>query len=392
MNCEMSKKEKCIKLIVGLLLFLVTVGTIYYVNLLYPFCMDDDWYATLLYSDEKIKNLLDVFDAQKWHYMNWGGRSITHSMLQLTILAGDSFANIANTFMIIVSAVIIVFIAEMMTRKKECFVNRILYIDGVMGLMLGLNANWQLTMFWQSGAANYLWITIFVLLIIGVYMREIPYDCFGSKEPLWSINVWIIPLALIAGWSNENIGPVVFLFSIATIIYVRKVGHVVQPWMILGSVFSFLGSVMCILAPGNFVRAENVTSKNYGLLWKAYLRCFYESRGIFNFLFISILVTVFLIAMVKGVCSQKLGREVVYLLVAALLSWGAMVLSPHFPDRASYGTMIFLILADVAMTKNILEKKPNFKAYIWIPVLLIWGKGMYYLTQYIGITLGWLVD
>lgn len=387
----MSKTKKVLYTIVAILLFVVTVGSIWYVNHIIPFMMDDEWYATLLYSDAKIKNLLDIFEAQKWHYMNWGGRSVAHTLLQIVLLSGEIVADIVNTMLVLLTAVIVVAISQTMTRLKRSFSEWIMAVDIVMGLILGLNANWKMSLFWQSGAANYLYITIFILLFIWVYMREIPYDCFGSKEPLFGVSLWIIPLALIAGWSNENMGPVVFFFSVATIIYVKKVGHIVEPWMVLGSLFSFIGSALCIAAPGNFVRAGEVISNDYGILWKSYLHGYYETTAIFEYLMLAVIVTLVMIALCKGVANNKLGIEIIFVLIMAVLSWAAMALSPHYPDRATYGTLILLILAIMAMSLKILERKPLLAKYLSMGGLLIWLRGMYKLYEYMGISWGWIL-
>ena len=62
----------------------------------YEFVRDDLWYATNLVTGEPLRNITDIFESQWWHYFNWGGRSITHSLLQLILMCGDMFANILN--------------------------------------------------------------------------------------------------------------------------------------------------------------------------------------------------------------------------------------------------------------------------------------------------------
>jgi len=385
---EMTKKGKILYGIAGWLLWGMTIATVWFVNYMTPFQMDDNWYATLLYSDEKIKNVFDIFHAEVWHYMNWGGRSITHSILQLTLLGGSVVADVINTFMTILTGVLVTFMSETMTGLKRSINERVYSVAIVMIMLVALNGDWFSSMFWQSGACNYLYITVFILLFIWTYMREIPYDCFGSKEPLWGVEFWIIPLALFAGWSNENMGPVAFLFSITATIYVRKVGHVVEPWMIKGIVFSFAGSVACIIAPGNFVRVAEAEDDTHGIIWKIYERLYYEGKASFEYLILAILLLLFAIAVCKCMCNIIVGREVVYIIIAAILSWGAMILSPHFPGRAVYGTMVFLILAIFAVWQKVFEKKPAMKGYVYLGAGIIWLRGMYFLVTFICYNLG----
>ena len=383
----MSKKGKVWYCIVVTLFFLVTTAVIFFVNRFVRFQMDDNWYSTFLYKDEKIKNFFDIFKAQKWHYMNWGGRSITHTILQLVLLSGELVADILNTVMMVLTGVIVTFMSETMTRLKRSFPERLLCTTIVMTILVALNANWNLSLCWQSGACNYLYITVFILLFMWVYMREIPYDCFGSKEPLFGVGLWIIPLGLIAGWSNENMGPVAFIFSVMAILYVKKVGHVVEGWMITGSVCSFLGSVACILAPGNLVRNAEIVD-NHGIIWKVYERLYYEGKASFEYLFIAVLILIVSIGICKCFCNVYVGREIIYIIVCAVLSWGAFVASPHYPDRATYGTLVLLTLAIVAIWPKIFEKKPQAKGYVYIGAGFIWLRAMYFLVTFICYNLG----
>jgi len=64
-----------------------------------PFMMDDLWYGTNLATGEPLHSLGDVVEGQVWHYLNWGGRSITHGILQITLMSGEWCADILNLLM-----------------------------------------------------------------------------------------------------------------------------------------------------------------------------------------------------------------------------------------------------------------------------------------------------
>ncbi|MCD8068617.1 MAG: DUF6056 family protein, partial [Lachnospiraceae bacterium] len=139
--------------IVSILLILVSVAVIYLTNRYIPFMMDDLWYSTMLSSEEPITGIGDIITSQIWHYFNWGGRSLTHAILQLTLLAGENAADILNVAMTLLLCLIICTIAGV--RRATAFFAAI-------GMLVGLNANWKMSMFWQAGAANYLYITSFI--------------------------------------------------------------------------------------------------------------------------------------------------------------------------------------------------------------------------------------
>ena len=78
------------------------------------------------------------------------------------------------------------------------------------------------------------------------------------------------------------------------------------------------------------------------------------------------------------------------MLFCALLSWGAMILSPHYPDRATFGTMVLLICVILSLTGRILEKQKELLGAVLGAGLLIWLRGMFFLGEFLAISWGWI--
>ncbi|MBP1584545.1 MAG: hypothetical protein ILP17_02500, partial [Lachnospiraceae bacterium] len=53
----------------------------------------------------------------------------------------------------------------------------------------------------------------------------------------------------------------------------------------------------------------------------------------------------------------KLGRELVIMLMGVLLSYGAMVLSPHYPDRAAFGTCVLIEICAAALISRLSSRR-----------------------------------
>ncbi len=86
-----------------------------------------------------------------------------------------------------------------------------------------------------------------------------------------------------------------------------------------------------------------------------------------EYLFPALLLTVFALIVCKGILKENLGRNTVLLLLGALLSWGAMILSPHYPDRAAFGTMVLFICATLSMTgKNRGQTEGKCLDVLWL--------------------------
>ena len=374
-----EKKSKKILGILTIILLGISILVMYLTHRRVPFMMDDIWYSTMLSEDTPIRTFGDIVKSQIWHYKNWGGRSMTHGILQLTLLTGEQIADILNI------------IFTLLLSGSICLVARQKHLGAFFGataMVLGLNANWKMSMFWQAGAANYLYITVFILLFVFCYLREVGEDT--TVSPLPGIVFWILPLGILAGWSNENMGPAVWLLSVAVILTTAKKKSRIPCWMLVGSVSALLGSIMVIVAPGNFVRSSQAPDREYGFLWRLFMRCYAEGKATMEYLFPTLLVLAAVLLVGKCALKIPIGRQNIYLLLLALLSWGAMVLSPHYPDRASFGTMVFMICVIISMTGKILEKRKDLLWPMWAGSVLIWLRGMYMCGEFLAMCWGWI--
>lgn len=401
-------KGRSKKILYGIttVLILVSVLVIYRTHRAIPFMMDDLWYSTMLFDEETpIASFSDIIKSQIWHYHNWGGRSMTHGILQITLLLGEQAADILNVVMTLLLSAVVCLVAR--DKKLPTF-------WAAMAMILGLNANWKMSMFWQAGAANYLYITFFILLFAWCYLRELPErgktvlpdtselpslsEAMDVSRPLivsapkrlCGITLWIIPLGILAGWSNENMGPAIWLLSLVVIVSVVREKRRLCPWMILGNLSCLCGSIMVIAAPGNFVRSVQAENNGYGVLWRCFLRGYAESTAVTVHLFPVLLVLGFMVVLCKGVLKKNLGRRNVLILICALLSWGAMVLSPHYPDRATFGTMALLICVILSLAKKVLDARKDLTWMMWGLTALIWLRGMYYCGEFLAVTWGWI--
>lgn len=189
-----SKTDKII--IIYLLIFVVLECA---VHRKVVFMMDDFWYATNLVTGEPLSGIKDVLQSQAWHFMNWGGRNISHGVLQLLLMSDELCADILN---IIVTFTLSYLICELADAKK------VMYFCAVFFMLISLNGDVKLSMFWQAGSANYLYCTNWILLFIIIYLRQVKKP---DAPALRGIVFWILPLGLISGWSNENMGPASFV-------------------------------------------------------------------------------------------------------------------------------------------------------------------------------------
>lgn len=325
----------------------VLIGLEFAAHRFVPFMMDDLWYGTNLATGIPLKSFADIVESMVWHFYNWGGRCMTHGVLQLTLMGGELCADILNVLTALLLTGLICLLADW--KKLSVFLM-------VHAMLFAFNANLRMSMLWQAGAANYLYSSVWVLLFLWPYLRTLK-DPEAGGLPLAAL--WLIPVGILAGWSNENVGPTCFLIAVGTIVYLRKYqGSPVRLWMCAGAVCSLAGSIMVVAAPGNFVRSGVVEAQTL------YDRLYSMLTAGVDFLLPSFLLAVVLL-LVKGGCLQlRITRVEWALAAAAILSYGAMVLSPHYPDRATFSTMVFCITLMVSVMKDITRKKPGMSLYL----------------------------
>ena len=307
-----------------------------------PFMMDDEWYATNLRDGGTLKGLSDIIVSQVWHWHNWGGRVVTHGFLQLSLMSGEFAADIINTLMTLLLVFEMYYLsrlsgdAEAVSGKKDLFTLGISIFALEFGLLIACCPNFKMSMLWQAGCANYVYSSVWILLFYLIYIRALDTD---KKDIPFSV-IFMIPLGLITGWSTENMGPAAFVTaSVITYVSMRsgKAAGVRRIWMIEGVVASFLGSVMCIIAPGNFIRKDDSAE----LALSVSDRLIQMLKGIGEYMFPALLVLSVGYMLLRA-ADKKITSKEITLLAGALLSYGAMILSPHYPDRAAFGTCVLL--------------------------------------------------
>lgn len=329
---------------------LILTGLISYFHYKLPFMMDDVWYSTNLATDMPLQNFGDIVESQVWHFLHWGGRNITHGILQLTLMAGDTAANIINIVMTLLLGWLICVLAG--ERKSLWFLLSL-------SMMIACNPNIRMSMFWQAGCANYVYSTVWILFFLWVYLRET-----GENEvpKLPFTTLWMIPLGLITGWSNENMGPASFCIAVAVMVYLRKFRKRKVPvWMYAGAFASFIGCGFVILAPGNFARSSALP--DVGILQTLYERMVNMLRAGGDFLFPTAVLLALALVFYVGILKEKLKPFQWFLLAHAILSYGAMMLSPHYPDRATFGTMCVCIVLIISMLGQALNRKKEYNRY-----------------------------
>lgn len=360
-NNTLKKENRNIKLYIITAVFVAVLLIIQFIaHRITPFMRDDLWYATNLVTGEKVKSLGDIIESQIWHYFNWGGRSINHALLQAVLASGEVVADIFN----ILATFILGFVIFKTARAK----NPLMYLL-CEALIVAFNASLFFSMLWESGSVNYLYSTSWILLYVLVILKEMDFESKEVTNAGKAEYFWIIPLALIAGWSTENMGPTCFVLTVGVIIFLAIKKKKIPFYLYEGAFLTLVGSALLILAPGNFVRNQFVEKASFTEIIRGRIDTFLISSA--DYLLPSFLFALILLIIQIYVLKEIKPRDIA-LFSFAVIAQGAMFLSPTYPQRASFGIMCVLITYIVSVISSLFENHKKTK-----PLLILLTASMF---------------
>lgn len=340
---EMTKGKRALYTTIAWILLVVTLGAVWYTNFVTPF-----------------------------------GKG---AEIALKVFQNELAADCVNTVMLLLTALLITGISETMTRLKRHASERVMCMALVMGALLALDSSLKISFIEEAGVYNYLYAMVAVLIFMWAYLREIPYDCFGSKEPWLFVTIWIIPVGLLAGFANRSVGLVLFIFAIVTVTYVNKVEHRVFVWMPTGAICVLLGFVARMLLPAYLDKNILSVLTVYGDISELPNYGIWAVREVFVSLVPALLVTLSVAALLKGVHNVALGREIAYVLATACGTWILTILIPGNGGTAIYQVVVLLLLACAAMCLKLFEKRPAMKVYIYIGCGFLWLRATWLICE-----------
>lgn len=227
-------------------LYLSIIGILFYViNALTPY-FSDDWHYAFIFEKEgimlqrHIHTLGDVLTSLGNHYMIFNGRITPHFFIMIFAgITGKWLFNILNVVALI--AFIHLLNINFTSNKNNYFQTAV--IATLFTLILAPEKD--LSLYWMSGACNYLWSAVFVLLFHYLLNRK-------------SNNAWYLPLlfiyGILTGMTHEAI--VVGLCSGYAIHYITNWKQLTAKHIVMLSGL-FIGAAILGFAPSSLQRAHN---------------------------------------------------------------------------------------------------------------------------------------
>ena len=389
--------------------FVCLFGIFYILNTLTPRAFGDDYLYAFVWQGHsmftpltedavRISSLKDIFVSQWSHYLTWSGRAVSHTLIQFFLWVGKPVFNFLN------AAVSVLLIAEIYWCAHKGIISKQFNAGMVCWISFAIWAftpGFSTIFLWTSGACNYLWTAVFLLLFLLPYIRK--YYCFEeimTENGFFKFTMFI--LGIIAGWSNENsICWVILLLMV--FLFVNKEKKESEFWMYTGLAGLITGYAFLMFAPGNVARlhveltsmhAEIGTFMSWfkmGLLGPKFDILFV----VFFFQFLLwyfCLRSMYLLNKEAGV-NEAVNKErllVKILMITSFCMTFMMFFSPLFPLRSSFPGTVQLIIAATILLRmqddyviEIIKKKArNFLCVVGVfytaVTILVTVYGFYY--------------
>lgn len=354
-----KKQPACIGMAV--LAWLFVLALIVYSNVaIWP--MYDEWVYT-------VKSAKDIL-PEVWHeYFVWNGRIINtvfarvYSLLPIGVVDGL----ICLGWLIYLYLIGYLALGRQWRQALLHWYTALLVWSVALFFILDL---W-FTSLWHTGTTSYLWTANIAMGFFAVF-RDKLCDAHKNDRP-WSLPplkmLLMAPLALLAGWSNYNIGPTVFVVFACFLLWKRREIRPVWPMLALLALVG-IGALAMNVAPGNMVRADLEGRRDLGLI--SCLRLNALQLQHLTFIYLPAFVM-----MALGMAAKWYKREwrtedtlvVGFACACALLATLAYLPSPLQPTPYSFhfiGTM-YAVAAVRIFFPYVHRAKSR---WIWLPLLL----------------------
>lgn len=369
------KKYKII-LIIALI---VVCLFMYYLNAHTTIFHDEFVYSCIYGTNDRISNLKDVALSTYNLYQMHNGRAITHMLLMVCLLLPKFVRDILNSIFITTLLAELIYFS---TRENKSGIQKITFIFFTIFLFWKTAPAFGETVMWFSGAVNYMWTSVFLLLYIvwteKIFNQEKEYDN-------WKKIIYIISSFLLA--STHEIVAVIMIAYIGLIwIYLLIKNRKINKAILYGIISAILGFLFIILSPGTNVRKQvNLqTTDTVVTLAQRIINCINMlvismKENIFIFAVISTFLIVFIVLLIKKfrqVMKNKDYFSILFLLIGATLTYFAMVASPSFDKRVTFIPYIIYTFAGL----KILNLNTNKKVIEYVKIGLVICVSCVYMT------------
>ncbi len=353
-----------------LILFIIFIA-FYILNTLTPHLTDDCQRFFIFNTEIKVSNLKEVLISQYRYYMGWGGR--TQFIWQSLLLFPKTFFNILNSLMIIAMLFGVYLNLDEVNKKNKtifCFITILfLYWFGI--------PRFGETTIWMSGAINYLWNGAYLLFFTYLLKKLL------QEKSIIQNKYYLAIIGFFGGWTNENLALGILVSFIIYLFITKKLKNILENKPLIYILSGFIvGLIFMLVAPGNFVRAKYYDG-NDGIFWHTfdYLISLSSVITMSKYVWFSLIILILILIFKNKKQLSNLKKILIkysFELLICITSLLAMWASPIFYERASFGSILYLIIFVINLILKIIDKVDAKKLIYTCAVLIIFLGASYF--------------
>lgn len=330
------KRIHPLQLAVLVIEFLITFSW----NLMMPLMNDDLTFASL-------PSVASLFHASFHDYFYWNGRFFGQIIARLLAFMPHIASSALNGLAFILLTYLMASISARTKRAVSAW-----RLVGVFAANIVFLPAFGETVLWRAGAGNYLWPTVFILLLVHCFIDAL--DGVTTRSSHAVIFVSAFGLGMLAGWSNENTGGAGVMVIIALLLMQKyTTDHPLALWQFVALIGQIIGFTLLLLAPGNRVRSRLMTHDSF--LHRLISGIFEVCTSIQAYYIYLIIFTAILIVIAAFTWLPQ--RDVIIsslFLVAGCAAIVVLIFSPieRTEGRTWFGGIVFLILAMFTATAH----------------------------------------
>lgn len=218
----------------------------------YMFMYFDDYgYASLTYGSSDYYNsgnvtIEGILGFLRYSYFNWGGRILVYFAEIITLQGGISAMRIIQS--IIISGILVLSI--ILLKNEQSLPNEKVQLSllVIFSYLLMGRTTYTDGIFWFSASVAYVWPYFFLLM--GIFVER-EFHNRGWQKLISAVCFFI------AAFSQEQTAVLVMAYSIFSFALSFKALEGRRRYIATVILPSFIGGLLCILAPGNFARASS---------------------------------------------------------------------------------------------------------------------------------------
>lgn len=346
-------------------------GVMYLKNRMSPKYADDYPYSFVWEGDEhgnlargnhrykRVKSLKDLVRSQISHYKTWDGRAVAETLVQLFLMKDDKkHFDKANTLMMLSQLAICGALGKASFKKKSDKEN----IDHKKAALLAAGffacaPHLAATCLWLTGSMNYLWVGVMQSCYVLQFAKRYHDHTYRIPSVVSGL------LGFFAGASTETGAGAALMLSGMGVLHEKKHRRP-ETWMYVGLGGCIAGLMFLLLAPGNRVKlkiekeysdtlpVELTDDREKGYLPLEYLYTPLMFKTYFKEGFLPTVIRELplqlpvLVYLLHREChTQEADR---YLMALESAVWAVptvMLLSPEYPKRSTYPSVIYLLAA-----------------------------------------------